>query len=80
MPKTLVFYATTARYDFKIYDLGTTHQGFDFAPPVEVYVGDWEIAYQPQDSTLPGIIPSSCTVSFYLEGATPTIDDFREVF
>jgi hypothetical protein len=80
MPKTLVFYATTARYDFKIYDLGTTHQGFDFMPPVEVYVGDWEIAYQPQDSTLPGIIPSSCTVSFYLEGATPTIDDFREVF
>jgi hypothetical protein len=44
MPKTLVFYATTARYDFKIYDLGTTYQGFDFLPPVEVQVGDWEIA------------------------------------
>jgi hypothetical protein len=80
MPKTLVFYATTARYDFKIYDLGTTYQGFDFLPPVEVQVGDWEIAYQPQDSTLAGIIPSSCTVNFFLEGATPSIDDFREVF
>ncbi len=80
MAKTLVFYATTARYDFRIYDLGTTYQGFDFAPPVQVYVGDWEIAYQPQDNILPGIIPSTCTVQFYLEGATPTIDDFREVF
>jgi hypothetical protein len=78
--KTLVFYATTARYDFKIYDLGTTYQGFDFAPPVEISVADWEISYQPQDSTLPGIIPSTCTTSFYMEGATPTYDDFREVF
>lgn len=80
MAKTLVFYATTARYDFKIYDLGTTYQGFDFAPPVEISVADWEISYQPQDSTLPGIIPSTCTTSFYMEGATPTYDDFREVF
>jgi hypothetical protein len=80
MAKTLVFYATTARYDFKIYDLGTTYQGFDFAPPVEISVADWEIAYQPQDSTLPGIIPSTCTTSFYMEGVTPTYDDFREVF
>lgn len=80
MAKTLVFYATTARYDFKIYDLGTTYLGFDFAPPVEVYVGDWDISYQPQDNILPGIVPSTASVSFYLEGATPTIDDFRQVF
>ena len=80
MAKTLVFYATTARYDFKIYDLGTTHQGFDFTPPVEVYVGDWEISYQPQDNTLPGIVPSNATVNFYLEGGVPGIDDFREIF
>lgn len=80
MAKTLVFYATTARYDFKIYDLGTTYLGFDFSPPVEVYVGDWDISYQPQDNILPGIVPSTASVSFYLEGATPTIDDFRQVF
>jgi len=78
--KTLVFYATTARYDFKIYDFGTTHQSFDFAPPVEVYVGDWEISYQPQDNILPGIVPSNASVNFYIEGITPSIDDFREVF
>jgi hypothetical protein len=78
--KTLVFYATTARYDFKIYDLGTTYQSFDFTPPVQVYVGDWDISYQPQDNILPGIVPSTASVSFYLEGATPTIDDFRQVF
>jgi hypothetical protein len=78
--KTLVFYATTARYDFKIYDFGTTHQSFDFAPPVEVYVGDWEISYQPQDNILPGIVPSTASVNFYIEGITPSIDDFREVF
>lgn len=76
----MVFYATTARYDFKIYDLGTTHQSFDFTPPVEVHVADWEIAYQPQDNVLPGVIPSTCTTSFYLEGATPTVDDFRAIF
>ena len=80
MAKTLVFYATTARYDFKIYDFGTTHQSFDFAPPVEVYVGDWEISYQPQDNILPGIVPSNASVNFYIEGITPSIDDFREVF
>ncbi len=80
MAKTLVFYATTARYDFKIYDFGTTHQSFDFAPPVEVYVGDWEISYQPQDNILPGIVPSNASVNFYIEGGTPSIDDFREVF
>jgi hypothetical protein len=78
--KTLVFYATTARYGFKIYDLGTTYQSFDFMPPVQVYVGDWDISYQPQDNILPGIVPSTASVSFYLEGATPTIDDFRQVF
>lgn len=80
MSKTLVFYATTARYNFNIYDLGTTYQSFEFVPPVEVQVGDWEISYQPQDSTLPGIIPSSCSVNFYIEGISPTINDFREVF
>lgn len=80
MAKTLVFYATTARYDFKIYDLGTTYQGFDFTPPVEVQVADFEISYQPNDNVLPGIVPSSCTVQFYLEGVTPTVDDFRAVF
>lgn len=80
MAKTLVFYASTARYDFRIYDLGNTYQGLDFSPPVEVYVGEWEIAYEPQDSTLPGVVPSVCTAQFYLEGATPTYDDFREVF
>jgi hypothetical protein len=78
--KTLIFYAKTARYDFKIFDLGTTYQGFDFLPPVEVNVADWEIAYQPNDNVLPGIVPSTCTVSFFLEGPTPTVDDFREVF
>lgn len=80
MAKTLVFYATTARYDFKIYDFGSTHLSFDFAPPVEVYVGDWDISYQPQDNILPGIVPSTASVNFYLEGATPSVDDFREVF
>ncbi len=80
MAKTLVFYATTARYGFKIYDFGTTHQSFDFAPPVEVYVGDWEISYQPQDNILPGIVPSNASVNFYIEGITPGVDDFREIF
>lgn len=80
MAKTLVFYASTARYDFRIYDLGNTYQGLDFTPPVQVYVGDWEIAYEPQDSTLPGMVPSVCTAQFYLDGVTPTYDDFREVF
>ena len=80
MAKTLVFYATTARYDFKIYDFGTTHQSFDFAPPVEVYVGDWDISYQPQDNILPGIVPSNASVNFYIEGGTPGVDDFREIF
>lgn len=80
MAKTLIFYAETARYDFKIYDLGTTYQGFDFVPPVEIYVGDWDINYQAQDSMLPGLVPSTCTVSFYLDGATPPIGDFRSVF
>jgi hypothetical protein len=40
--KTLVFYATTARYDFKIYDLGTTYQGFDFTPPIEIGCAEWD--------------------------------------
>jgi hypothetical protein len=77
--KTLVFYATTARYDFKIYDLGTTYQSFDFLPPVEVEVADWDISYQPNDNVLPGIVPSVCTARFFINGATPTIDDFRTV-
>jgi hypothetical protein len=77
--KTLVFYATTARYDFKIYDLGTTYQGFDFLPPVEVEVADWDISYQPNDNVLPGIVPSVCTARFFINGATPTIEDFRTV-
>jgi hypothetical protein len=77
--KTLVFYATTARYDFKIYDLGTTYQSFDFLPPVEVEVADWDISYQPNDNVLPGIVPSICTARFFINGATPTIDDFRAV-
>ena len=79
MAKTLVFYATTARYDFKIYDLGTTYQSFDFLPPVEVEVADWDISYQPNDNILPGIVPSVCTARFFINGATPTIDDFRAV-
>ena len=79
MAKTLVFYATTARYDFKIYDLGTTYQSFDFLPPVEVEVADWDISYQPNDNVLPGIVPSVCTARFFINGATPTIDDFRTV-
>ncbi len=79
MAKTLVFYATTARYDFKIYDLGTTYQGFDFLPPVEVEVADWDISYQPNDNVLPGIVPSVCTARFFINGATPTIEDFRTV-
>jgi hypothetical protein len=78
--KTLVFYANTATHSFKIYDLGNTYQSFDFLPPVEVYVADWSVSYQAQDAVLPGIIPSNATVQFYIEGSTPTIDDFREVF
>jgi hypothetical protein len=78
--KTLVFYAKTARYDFKIYDLGTTYQDFDFTPPVEIGCADWNIQYQPQDSVLPGIVPSTCTAQFYPIGGTPTYDDFRTVF
>ena len=80
MAKTLVFYANSSTHSFKIYDLGTTHQGFDFTPPVEVYVADWSISYEAQDAVLPGIIPSTATVQFYLEGVTPTVDDFREIF
>lgn len=79
MAKTLVFYAETAKYTFKVYDLGTTYQSFDFLPPVQVYVADWDISYQPVDNVLPGIIPSTCTTRFYLEGATPTVDDFRTI-
>lgn len=79
MAKTLVFYAETATYDFKIYDLGTTYQSFDFMPPVRVEVGNFDIAYQAQDNVLPGLVPSTCTVQFYINEATPTIDDFRAV-
>lgn len=80
MAKTLVFYANTARYTFKVYDLGTTYQSFEFLPPAEIYVADWDISYQPQDNTLPGIVPSTCTTRFYLDAATPSIDDFRTIF
>ena len=80
MAKTLVFYAYTARYTFKVYDLGTTYQSFDFLPPAEIYVADWDISYQPQDNTLPGIVPSTCTTSFYLEDLGPSAEDFRTIF
>jgi hypothetical protein len=78
--KTLVFFANTARYTFKVYDLGTTYQSFDFLPPLEVNVADWDIAYQPLDNTLPGVVPSVCTTRFYLDAATPSIEDFRTIF
>jgi hypothetical protein len=78
--KALVFYAETARYTFKISDLGTTYQGFEFVPPVEIQVADWEISYQAQDETLPGIIPSSCNVRFYVDDSAATVDDFRTIF
>lgn len=80
MAKTLVFYAETARYTFKISDLGTTYQGFDFVPPIEIQLADWEISYQAQDDTLPGIVPSSCTARFFVEGSAATVDDFRTIF
>jgi hypothetical protein len=78
--KTLVFYATTARYDFKIYDLGTTYQDFEFTLPLEIGCAEWDIQYQPQDNTLPGIVPSTCTARFFPIGESPTFDDFRTVF
>lgn len=80
MAKTLVFYANTARYTFKVYDLGTTYQSFEFLPPAEIYVADWDISYQPQDNTLPGIVPSTCTTSFYLDDLGPSVEDFRTIF
>lgn len=80
MAKTLVFYAKTARYDFKIFDLGTTYQGFDFTPPLEIGVADWSIDYSPQDNVLPGIVPSSCSASFFPLLDTPTYTDFRTIF
>jgi len=78
--KELIFYANTARYSFKVYDLGTTHQSFEFLPPLEVEVADWDISYEAQDNTLPGIVPSTCTTRFYIANATPSTDDFRTIF
>lgn len=80
MAKTLVFYAESARYDFFIYDLGTTYQGFDWVPPQKVELADFEISYQPNDNVLPGIVPSTCTARFYPGASTASIDDFRAVF
>ena len=79
MAKTLVFYANTAKYSFKIYDLAFTYQSFDFLPPVEVEVAEFDISYQPDDNVLPGLVPSVCTTRFFINGTTPTIDDFRTV-